>query len=239
MGGRLPLAGGAPSPPPDPRAPLPCTRAGRSGRGGLNWPAGQAASELAALLRRYSFFARAGAATDEERLSRLAMWLLGGGAPPVGAVCALAAGQDGAAWLRRVLRPPAPPPSRTKWTRRVPRPVLIGHAASLSQVAEWGCAHLVRRVKHDDGAARGAHVRDALPLLLRRVHPGRVVRHRVQHKNLRTNPRPRRGSVHGPRLLHPFLCRCASPLTETHRAVQDGARLRTARRGRCAPPLRN
>jgi len=26
------------------------------------------------------------------------------------------------------------PPPRTKWTRRVPRPVLIGHAASLSQV---------------------------------------------------------------------------------------------------------
>ena len=28
-----------------------------------------------------------------------------------------------------------PPPSRTKWTRRVPHPVLIGHAASFSQVA--------------------------------------------------------------------------------------------------------
>ena len=27
-----------------------------------------------------------------------------------------------------------PPPSRTNWTRRVPHPVLIGHAASLSQV---------------------------------------------------------------------------------------------------------
>jgi len=26
-----------------------------------------------------------------------------------------------------------PPPSRTKWTRRVPHPVLIGHAASLVQ----------------------------------------------------------------------------------------------------------
>ena len=43
-----------------------------------------------------------------------------------------------------VSRPP-PPPSRTKWTRRVPQPVLIGHAASLSQVpmaqttAAWGC----------------------------------------------------------------------------------------------------
>ena len=29
-----------------------------------------------------------------------------------------------------------PPPPRTEWTRRVPHPVLIGHAASLSQVAD-------------------------------------------------------------------------------------------------------
>ena len=29
---------------------------------------------------------------------------------------------------------PPPPPPRTEWTRRVPHPVLIGHAASLSQV---------------------------------------------------------------------------------------------------------
>jgi hypothetical protein len=29
-----------------------------------------------------------------------------------------------------------PPPPRTKWTRRVPHPVLIGHAASLSQVGK-------------------------------------------------------------------------------------------------------
>ena len=28
--------------------------------------------------------------------------------------------------------PPPPPPPRTKWTRRVPHPVLIGHAASLT-----------------------------------------------------------------------------------------------------------
>jgi DNA replication licensing factor MCM6 len=28
------------------------------------------------------------------------------------------------------------PPPRTKWTRRVPHPVLIGHAASLSQVRQ-------------------------------------------------------------------------------------------------------
>jgi hypothetical protein len=33
-------------------------------------------------------------------------------------------------WMGRDARPP--PPSRTKWTRRVPHPVLIGHAASLT-----------------------------------------------------------------------------------------------------------
>jgi hypothetical protein len=35
-----------------------------------------------------------------------------------------------------VVREPPPRPPRTKWTRRVPHPVLIGHAASLSQVRE-------------------------------------------------------------------------------------------------------
>ena len=29
--------------------------------------------------------------------------------------------------------PPPPPLPRTKWTRRVPHPVLIGHAASLTR----------------------------------------------------------------------------------------------------------
>ena len=32
--------------------------------------------------------------------------------------------------------PPPPPPPRTKWTRRVPHPVLIGHTASLGRWAE-------------------------------------------------------------------------------------------------------
>ena len=38
-------------------------------------------------------------------------------------------------WLPavQVCPPPPPPPPRTKWTRRVPRPVLIGHAASLTR----------------------------------------------------------------------------------------------------------
>ena len=37
------------------------------------------------------------------------------------------------------LDPPLPPPPnlRTKWTRLVPHPVLIGHAASRSQVPRW------------------------------------------------------------------------------------------------------
>jgi len=33
---------------------------------------------------------------------------------------------------RELFNVSAPPPSRTKWTRRVPHPVLIGHAASLT-----------------------------------------------------------------------------------------------------------
>ena len=37
--------------------------------------------------------------------------------------------------------PPPPPPPRTKWTRRAPHPVLIGHAASLSQVHFVACGH--------------------------------------------------------------------------------------------------
>ena len=35
---------------------------------------------------------------------------------------------------------PPPPPPRTKWTRRVPHPVLIGHAVCLVQVASGGLA---------------------------------------------------------------------------------------------------
>jgi hypothetical protein len=38
---------------------------------------------------------------------------------------------------RAVRQGEKPPPPRTKWTRRVPHSVLIGHAASLSQVECW------------------------------------------------------------------------------------------------------
>jgi len=44
------------------------------------------------------------------------------------------------------------PPPRTKWTRRVPHPVLIGHAASLSQVTQ-GLLHM-HRMKARDAAPR-------------------------------------------------------------------------------------
>ena len=47
--------------------------------------------------------------------------------------------------LLRQVAPPHPP-SGTKWTRRVPHPVLIGHAASLSQVAEATAALSARRM---------------------------------------------------------------------------------------------
>jgi hypothetical protein len=73
---------------------------------------------------------------------------VGGGARPLGETWLSRRGErkqtEGAPWRTgQVPRPsrrarpgttrPAPPPSppRTKWTRRVPHPVLIGHAASL------------------------------------------------------------------------------------------------------------
>jgi sugar phosphate isomerase/epimerase len=49
---------------------------------------------------------------------------------------AIALTKEGCAWAERLGAKElvVPPPPRTKWTRRVPHPVLIGHAASLSQV---------------------------------------------------------------------------------------------------------
>ena len=41
---------------------------------------------------------------------------------------------DGCRWRPVARPPPPPPPPRTKWTRRVPHPVLIGHAVCLVQV---------------------------------------------------------------------------------------------------------
>ena len=47
-----------------------------------------------------------------------------------GVNCCVANGMD----IHNISRVRPPPPPRTDWTRRVPHPVLIGHAASLSQV---------------------------------------------------------------------------------------------------------
>ena len=59
---------------------------------------------------------------------------LGAGALPGAEGLSGSAGaeEDGVARAEEL---PPPPFSRTKWTCRVPHPVLIGHAASLSQVA--------------------------------------------------------------------------------------------------------
>jgi hypothetical protein len=60
-------------------------------------------------------------------------------------------------------RSPPPPPSRTKWTRRVPHPVLIGHAASLTPSLTPSVYHQEALEAlaafggfRDDGARRGA-----------------------------------------------------------------------------------
>ena len=48
--------------------------------------------------------------------------------------------------LKLTKAPPPPPSPRTKWTRRVPHPVLIGHAASLSQAVEETEYELAQKV---------------------------------------------------------------------------------------------
>ena len=53
----------------------------------------------------------------------------------------------------RVVPPPAPPPSRTKWTHLVPPPVLTGHAA---QGARGGGARKRRRGRHRSLPLRAA-----------------------------------------------------------------------------------
>ena len=80
-------------------------------------------------------------------------------------------------------RLPLPPLPGTKWTRRVPHPVLIGHAASLSQVGRLPLPPLPLALRHIRRAhprrrqpARASRVRAALPcglpvLLPRRLAP--------------------------------------------------------------------
>ena len=55
----------------------------------------------------------------------------------------------------------SPPPPRTKWTRRVPHPVLIGHAASPPRQQDWDqwtALHYAAYI----GTARHAEVADML-----------------------------------------------------------------------------
>jgi hypothetical protein len=74
--------------------------------------------------------------------------------PPAGGGSALG-GELLFSSLSSMLNPQAPPPPRTKWTRRVPRPVLIGHVASLTpylcSTRRWGSA-----ARRGSGASHGS-----------------------------------------------------------------------------------
>jgi len=66
----------------------------------------------------------------------------------------------------------APPPPRTKWTRRVPHPVLIGHAASLRRGGarrRFGCGG---GGAAGGGGRRGRALRRALQALSAAGHGG-------------------------------------------------------------------
>jgi hypothetical protein len=96
---------------------------------------------------------------------------------------------------------PPPPPPRTKWTRRVPHPVLIGHAASLSlQVIGDAAAALASFAQ--GGAGGGA------PLALSLRQQLRIAR-RAARCAPRAPPRTNRTR----RVPHPVLIGHAASLT--------------------------
>ena len=88
----------------------------------------------------------------------------------------------------------ASPPPRTKWTRRVPHPVLIGHAAPLSQV--W--APDGRRVlRQSAAAARGAAPAAAASQGAGERHGGKLAEWAAVTLPARDRAAPRQGIIHG------------------------------------------
>jgi len=67
-----------------------------------------------------------------------------------------AALREAVAAHKAVAAPNPPPPPGTKWTRRVPHPVLIGHAASLSQAVAAAAASALRPDRFSHGCAAAA-----------------------------------------------------------------------------------
>ena len=106
-------------------------------------PAGGAlALSNAALRARVTQSSTDGAAVARVAADGLTSASCAPGAPPARCAAPVAARtlpERGAFWEAAfsdgVPSPPPPPPPRTKWTRRVPHPVLIGHAVCLVQVS--------------------------------------------------------------------------------------------------------
>jgi len=124
-------------------------------------------------------------------------------------------------------KPPPPPFTRTKRTRRVPHPVLIGHAASLSQA--WRAAHSSRRTprkrrrrrRRSDGgwprSRRSASVR-ARRCRARTTSSASCASNCAAHSGPSTRTRWRRAPP-----------RCPHALREARRAVRDASNLVTTR----------
>jgi hypothetical protein len=77
--------------------------------------------------------------------------------------------------LQRAARRCPPPPPRTKWTRRVPHPVLIGHASSLPPESGPGVT-LPRDASGPAVAAAAARVRAGARAPARRAPPAPATR---------------------------------------------------------------
>ena len=85
---------------------------------------------------RFDSFARPATGADSLHAWEMAMVIRKKLAPQRALVEQMMRGKDvherGTLSKRELLQVPPPPPPRTKWTRRVPHPVLIGHASSLT-----------------------------------------------------------------------------------------------------------
>jgi hypothetical protein len=116
---------------------------------------------------------------------------------------------------RRACPPQSPPPPRTKWTRRVPHPVLIGHAAVRARLSQGEPRHLQLlalvgeppRPLHQ----RGEHASGGGPLAVSRAAP-RPARHRTGPPQRPRPPPPRTKWTN--RVPHPVLIGHAASLSQ-------------------------
>ena len=141
-------------------------------------------------------------------------------------------------YVQEVRRPPPPPPPplRTKWTRRVPHPVLIGHAASLTRplsTRPLSPPPLLCAAMRNDAlrCCAAALLRRCAAEAARGAWAGRTSRRRSTHSRRSPRPRPK-SRVASPRpLATSRSLRGPAPAPVCARAALRGKTLRSSQYG--------